>query len=86
MSESTSGAAQRWGIIGLGAQADGIAKALQAVDGVELAGCMTATAARVAEFAAAFGWRPHRSEAYAPGKFIWPSPAGLIARQVGGAG
>jgi 1,5-anhydro-D-fructose reductase (1,5-anhydro-D-mannitol-forming) len=49
------GAVQRWGIIGLGAQAENIARSLRQVEGVELVACASSSAERSAEFAATYG-------------------------------
>lgn len=55
-------APQRWGIVGLGSQADAIASALSTAPGVQLAGCASSTPVRAKQFGAAHGCRAHQDE------------------------
>lgn len=57
------GPPQQWGIVGLGAQAEAVARALPSVPGVVLAGCASGDRARADAFAREFGCRAHASDA-----------------------
>lgn len=54
---------QRWGIVGLGAQAEAIALAIGSVPGVRLAGCASGDGQRAAAFGQRFDCVAHRDDA-----------------------
>jgi predicted dehydrogenase len=73
-------APQRWGIIGLGSQANGIARALESLPGVELAGCLSSTRERTEEFAGNHDCVPyHTHEAFFGAGFDIVAVAGVNA-------